>query len=528
MRLLVRPRELSLRARLTLAFLALALIPSLSVSIIAVGLVGRTAALVGSPGLQQAFDTSVHVAKVTVQKLERNLQTDGRLLSSSDILEDVLLTDRTELLEQYLRDELVLRNLDFAHYYAEENGRLEPLARVESAESRSGLPAAFSAASLHEALTRPSVLYDSTLVAAFHVVEPDSSRAVLLLGYVLGDELLPRIDAIIGARDYFVELNVYRRVLNRAAVLVTLVVIVASILFARALARGLSRPVDDLVAAMRRVAVGDLEATTSPRGGSEMIYLMESFNRMTQELRRSREQLARAERVAAWSDVARVLSHEINNSLQPIQMAIPRVRRRLEHLSGADRQAVEDSLEGIREEAESLGKMASTFSEFARLPDPEPVPTDVNGLVRSVAELHASRAPQLRLDLAPEMPPASVDPRQLRRALDNLVENAIAALAGGGILTLTTRPPSGRWPHHVSMQVSDTGPGIPPEIRDRIFEPYFTTRITGTGLGLALVDRIVTQNGGRIEVESEPGLGATFTLRLPMAAEPAETRGGRT
>jgi two-component system nitrogen regulation sensor histidine kinase NtrY len=254
---------------------------------------------------------------------------------------------------------------------------------------------------------------------------------------------------------------------------------------------------------------------------------MESFNRMTQELRRSRELLARAERVAAWSDVARVLSHEIKNSLQPIQMAIPRVRRRLEHLSGADRQAVEDSLEGIREEAESLGKMASTFSEFARLPDPEPAATDINALVRSVAELHASHAPEVRLDLAPDAPRASVDPRQLRRALDNLVENAVAAIGGDGILTLTTRPPSGRWPHHVSILVSDTGPGIPPEIRDRIFEPYFTTRITGTGLGLALVDRIVTQNGGSIEVDSEPGRGSTFTLRLPMAAEPAEARGGR-
>jgi nitrogen fixation/metabolism regulation signal transduction histidine kinase len=527
MRLIAHPGSLSLRARLTLSFLALALLPSLTVSVMAIVLVGRTASLVGSPGLQHAFDTSVHVAKITVQKLERNLQADGKLLTSGDLLSEVLATGRAEILGQYLRDELVLRNLDFAHYYIEKDGGLEPFALVASSDAPTGIPATFSAEALREARTRPSVLYDSTLVAAFPVVQPDSTRAVLLLGYVLGDELLPQIEAIIDARDYFQELRAYRRVLNRAAALVTLIVIVASVLFARALARSLSRPVDDLVAAMRRVAVGDLEATTTPHGGSEMVYLMESFNRMTQELRRSREQLARAERVAAWSDVARVLSHEIKNSLQPIQMAIPRLRRRLEHLSGADRQAVEDSLDGIREEAESLGKMASTFSEFARLPDPEPTPVDVNGLVRNIAELHASRGPEIRLDLAPDVPPVHTDPSQLRRALDNLVENAIAALWGGGILTLATRPPTERWPHHVSILVSDTGPGIPPEIRDRIFEPYFTTRVTGTGLGLALVDRIVTQNGGRIDVESEPGRGATFTLRLPVAASPAEARGGR-
>jgi two-component system nitrogen regulation sensor histidine kinase NtrY len=232
--------------------------------------------------------------------------------------------------------------------------------------------------------------------------------------------------------------------------------------------------------------------------------------------------------VAAWSDVARVLSHEIKNSLQPMQMAIPRVRRRLEHLTGPDRQAVEDALEGIREEAESLGKMASTFSEFARLPDPEPLPTDMNALVRSVADLHAGRGTDVRLDLASGLPLLAVDPSQMRRALDNLVQNALDALAGGGMLTLSTRPPSATWPRHVSIQVSDTGPGIPAEIRDRIFEPYFTTRISGTGLGLALVDRIVTQNGGRIEVESEPGTGTTFTMRLPAAGQaPGESRGER-
>ena len=203
---------------------------------------------------------------------------------------------------------------------------------------------------------------------------------------------------------------------------------------------------------------------------------MESFNRMAEELRRSREQLARAQRVAAWSDVARVLSHEIKNSLQPIQMAIPRVRRRLEHLSGADRQAVEDSLDGIREEAESLGKMASTFSEFARLPDPEPMPVDVNGLLRSIgraarsARTGSAARPRARgarrctsIRASCGAPSTTSWRTRSRRSLGRWYSDAVHTVAVG---TLAASRDDPRERHRARHSAGDPGPDLRTVLHD--------------------------------------------------------------
>jgi nitrogen fixation/metabolism regulation signal transduction histidine kinase len=256
--------------------------------------------------------------------------------------------------------------------------------------------------------------------------------------------------------------------------------------------------------------------------------LAEAFNSMTADLRASRERVVQAERVAAWREMARRLAHELKNPLFPIQLSIETLRRKLDQQTSApagsaparNGEAVEfaalfrESSDTILDALQSLRRIVDEFAEFARMPRPQPRPTDVNATVEKVLALHRARAGAVRIEtaLAPGLPPIPADPDLLARALGNLVANALEAMPGGGALRLRTAAGDGT----VRIEVEDEGPGITEEQRTRLFVPYFTTKKGGTGLGLAIVQGIVSDHGGRVEVKSTPGAGTTFTLVLPI------------
>jgi signal transduction histidine kinase len=223
--------------------------------------------------------------------------------------------------------------------------------------------------------------------------------------------------------------------------------------------------------------------------------------------------------------MARRLAHELKNPLFPIQLSIETLRRNLDqpprgpaaHGARPDDAAFADlfreSSDTILEALRSLRRIVDEFAEFARMPRPEPRPTDVNAVVQKVLALHRARARAVRVEAAldPALPKIAADPDLLGRALGNLVANALEAMPDGGSLRLRTTGADGS----VSIEVQDDGPGITDEQRTRLFVPYFTTKKGGTGLGLAIVQGIVSDHGGRVEVKSAPGAGTTVTLFLP-------------
>jgi nitrogen fixation/metabolism regulation signal transduction histidine kinase len=315
--------------------------------------------------------------------------------------------------------------------------------------------------------------------------------------------------------------------IRRLSVALAVATLVAALVGAVLLSGRIARPVRELAEGARRVAAGDLDAAVPVQTADEIGQLAESFNAMTADLRDSRERLLQAERVAAWREMARRLAHELKNPIFPIQLSIETLRRVLdqeqrgEPVSGKQFAALfRESSETIIDELGSLRKIIDEFSQFARMPRPQPAPTDVNALVEHTLTLHRARADGVAIEteLGPDLPPANVDRDLLGRALGNLVANALEAMPDGGTLRVRTaaEPPG------VSVQVEDTGPGLNEEQRTRLFTPYYTTKRGGTGLGLAIVQGIISDHGGRVQVRSEPGQGTTFTLLLPAAPVPKE------
>jgi signal transduction histidine kinase len=229
-------------------------------------------------------------------------------------------------------------------------------------------------------------------------------------------------------------------------------------------------------------------------------------------LAQGRERLAVAERVAAWRDVARALAHELKNPLTPIAMSVELLRD-ARGRPGFE-EVLDESTRAIGEEVRRLRRIVDEFSRFARMPAPALAEVPAGELAQSLLALFPAAPPGVTLvrELAPDLPALRADRDQLLQVLHNLVKNALEAMPEGGTLTLRAR----RDGEAVRFEVADTGPGLAPELQARIFEPWVTTKPGGTGLGLAIAARIVEEHGGRIEVASRPGKGATFTVRLPL------------
>jgi two-component system, NtrC family, nitrogen regulation sensor histidine kinase NtrY len=233
-------------------------------------------------------------------------------------------------------------------------------------------------------------------------------------------------------------------------------------------------------------------------------------------------ELLKAQRLAAWREVAQRIAHEIKNPLTPIQLSAQRLRRRLGWRGDDERRLVTECTDTIVQEVDGLRRLVDEFSRFARMPAFVPRPTDVRPLVEGVVTLYRDSHQGLALSSrhAADLPLCEVDPDHIKRAVLNLVDNAVEAVsATGGEVTVETLhvPEAGR----VRIVVADTGPGVPLEDRDKLFLPHFSTKVTGMGLGLPIVSEIVSEHGGTVSVEDNEPRGSRFTIELPVARTPA-------
>jgi two-component system nitrogen regulation sensor histidine kinase NtrY len=225
--------------------------------------------------------------------------------------------------------------------------------------------------------------------------------------------------------------------------------------------------------------------------------------------------LIRAQKVAAWREVARRLAHEIKNPLTPIQLSAERLRRHFATAPAATHNLVEECATTIVGEVESLKALVDEFSQFARMPAPRRVATDLSALLKESLALYNGLFPDVRIEctFAPDLPAVHVDPEQIRRVVINLVDNAIEAMERKGLVLIGTQhdPTNGV----ARIAVADNGPGILPAEREKLFLPYYSTKRRGSGLGLAIVRRIIAEHGGSIEVGDNVPRGTRMTIELP-------------
>jgi len=235
-------------------------------------------------------------------------------------------------------------------------------------------------------------------------------------------------------------------------------------------------------------------------------------------------QFLRIQRIAAWREVARNLAHEIKNPLTPIQLNAQRLQRKFDENAADFPSIFRDAVSSIIGEVNSIRKLLDEFSQFARMPDPNPRIANLHDIISQTIALFAGSHDRItfHLDLDDTLPRMMVDPEQIKRAMINLIDNAIDAMSGEGSIDIRTE--YDRTYRMVRLTVADSGRGIPPEDRDKLFLPYFSTKERGSGLGLAIVNRIVSDHDGTIRAMDNDPIGTKFVLELPIQI-PAEGRG---
>ncbi len=228
-------------------------------------------------------------------------------------------------------------------------------------------------------------------------------------------------------------------------------------------------------------------------------------------------EIEKAQRMAAWREVARRIAHEVKNPLTPIQLSAQRLKKRYgQKLGREDGKVFEECTEMIINQVEALKWLVNEFSSFARMPSLDPRPEDLETVVRDAVSLYREAETGVRINVRadPELPLVSVDKEQIKRVMINLLDNAIGAMEGKGEVVIGLRYDCDQGA--VCLEVADSGKGIPPDHKARLFEPYFSTKKHGTGLGLAIVNTIVSDHHGTIRVEDNVPRGSRFIVELPL------------
>ncbi len=355
------------------------------------------------------------------------------------------------------------------------------------------------------------------------LITDTDGRQVLEFTTSLGEEGRPA--GFLAAGFSLHPIEVTMEVIGKRALVVAILLILGNSIVTAIYVESLIRPILALNATMKRAGKGDLTVRADERRGDEVGELARAFNRMMGELEQAQEaarvhaaQLAHTEKMAAVGTLAAGVAHEINNPLAGIMNCV-------ETLSAdpGDPETYARYLGMIRDGLKRIERIVHNLLDFSRPREPMPELTSLNHSVHHVVELVQYQLNEGGIELYLELDPTGAmvlaDHFQMEQLLLNLVLNAIAAMPRGGVLTLATRTTRGA----VTLEVTDTGMGIPEDIRPRIFDPFFTTHQMGegTGLGLAVSHRIVQAHRGRIEVESQVGKGTTMRVVIPHQAEPA-------
>ncbi|HEY5956697.1 MAG TPA: ATP-binding protein [Polyangiaceae bacterium] len=305
-------------------------------------------------------------------------------------------------------------------------------------------------------------------------------------------------------------------------------------------ARGPTVRLTALANALQRVATGDLSVRVSESGKDEIADLARALNRMVAEVESSRARIEYLQRIGAWQEMARRLAHEIKNPLTPIQLAVQEVHRRCPPGNASYQKLVDETLNIVEDEVETLRHLVSEFSNFARMPQAQLQLGDLGEFLRQQqarlaladadeaitdepAEFADNSGSPIRVHVEVPTAPsfAYFDTHMLKRAIVNLVRNAMQAIAGSG------RDQGQVWVRlledkdHWLLEVEDDGPGIPEDLRATVFDPYVTTKKTGTGLGLAIVKKVIVEHGGTIGASSSASGGARMQIRIPKAGSAA-------
>jgi nitrogen fixation/metabolism regulation signal transduction histidine kinase len=366
---------------------------------------------------------------------------------------------------------------------------------------------------------------DASILRNATFYETDGGRYTVVVGRLMPEGFDSQASSLTESLEIFSQLNRYKRLFRLVLIFFyfffSFPIFLLSILVSFLLTEEIIRPIVNLEEATRRVADGDFSFRILSRSADELSHLVGSFNRMVSELSHSREKLKQSEKISAWQEIAQRLAHEIKNPLTPIKLSAQRILKKYssdpQAGAGEFQKVLRASVSSIVREVDNLNDLLVEFREFARLPMPRLQSVHLRELVEEVVQMYRNLSSEVIFDTSHISDDSIVraDPGQINQVLANLIRNAVQAMPKGGEVSIRSAIVNKENRRFCRVWIKDSGSGIPEDIRSRVFEPYFTSKTEGAGLGLAIVERIVFDHDGNIWFETQEGVGTTFIIDLP-------------
>jgi nitrogen fixation/metabolism regulation signal transduction histidine kinase len=359
---------------------------------------------------------------------------------------------------------------------------------------------------------------DRDTIRYVHRLTPNS---IIIISYNLGSEFDAGRDALDNQAARFETIEVLRKNIRPLLVyyygVFFLPTLLMTVIIAISFTRRITHPIVELTEATRRVAEGDFSIKILTRRNDELGLLIRSFNAMVQDLEKSRAALVKSEKISIWQNMAQQLAHEIKNPLTPIKLSAERVLRRWRNEPENIGEILESSMMAIIQETEGLSTLLNEFRTLSKPMEESKSWTKLQEPVDEVINAYSGSFPDVKFDInhVEKNISVKIDKHRLSQILTNLVINAIDAMNGSGSIEVRTDLVKKRDVCYCRISVKDSGNGISKEDSRLIFTPYYTTKKSGTGLGLPIIERIVNDHDGAIWFDSAEGMGTTFYIDLP-------------
>ncbi|MEW6095395.1 MAG: ATP-binding protein [bacterium] len=350
------------------------------------------------------------------------------------------------------------------------------------------------------------------------VFEDGEIKGIVVVSSTLGEDFISSTQKIKDSLKFYSSINLLRVPIGEGYliifVFIAFLMVAVAFLTGYIISKKLTTPLKSLIKGLEEVGVGNLDYEVKAETKDEMARTITSFNKMVKELKDSRKLLIEAEREAAWRGIAQKIAHEIKGPLTPIQLSLQHLQDKYYEDPKAYENVLKDCTRRINEEVDALRKMANEFSEFARMPEPSFEYTDVNKILEDTVSLFAQVKPEIKINptYGLNLPRIRLDRERMKRVFKNIIQNGIDALGDEGEIKIK----SSANPQFLKIEFQDTGMGMDEETIKKIFTPYFSTKSHGMGLGLPIVDKIIHEHRGKIEVKSQPDKGTTFIILLPV------------
>ncbi len=514
------------QTRLFLYFLLTALIPVIPLLIVTQGLINRSIEIWVKESIAEALKTSLKLTSNLLEEHKQDVVHFAYILRNKPYILNVIRYKDAEDYKNRISKDILKFRLDFLFLYTAKPKRILNLQYNYVLKKHPDLNTVRNSLKGREYLFVQNEGKKNFVIYYLPVIDKINHRVigVLVTGKFLPDNFNQKANLIGYSYQSYKQMLLYKKPLIKGLtttviIILTIIILLVAMIVSYFSSRLITEPIQVLLDATKRIARGELNFQINYKARDEIKLLINAFNHMTKELYASKQALYYSQRIAAWREVARRIAHEIKNPLTPIKLSAERLK--LKYNSPDFEKILKRNTDTIIREVERLEELVKEFAEFAKAPQINPEVVNLNHLILETLTLYENiESIKFQTELAQNLPPISVDKQRIKEVLINLINNSIDAIRNSqkqdGRIVVRSFIKNTMFGNSIIVEVEDNGGGIPPEYETRIFDPEFTTKKEGTGLGLYLVEKIISEHGARVRVVNNPGVGAKFILEFPL------------